>query len=518
MIGKRVQRMMFIAIALILLQGAIGEISSYITIKQLGNLEELNASANALNELRVDVITSSSISVEQAEKDRSIIETGIMVAEQFEDTAMQTKMQRVSEAFEHYMTAHDQSSGEVLLADLSELVTYTNDAYETIHEEMMAGILWKNQITIAIIVVFLLIMWLWGRRLVRVIVKKIDDQKILIETFANGELNQTLPDNDESEFRTIIEAIRTASHSIADIIKDINQNLDHTKSEMKVFSADLNYEQEQMMQLMDGYARNVTQLVQNIEQINRTTNEIASGATEIAASATKSADASSEALANSSESKVKVDEMAGALEMAQKEVLTIASSVTALSKAFDEIVNLVEAIKGVSSQINLLALNAAIEAARAGEAGRGFAVVSEEIRKLSDETDQLTENIEKVTQTMVTRIGDVSKNVAKAGEEAALGVSLAESTTHLIDQSLESVTKLSESIRDIAAITQEQAAGTEEIAATIDVTSQTANQMSADSGVLGTNFANVLEKSKEASQSVGQNLEDIRKRMQYFKI
>jgi hypothetical protein len=60
MIGKRVQRMMFIAIALILLQGAIGEISSYITIKQLGNLEELNASANALNELRVDVITERS--------------------------------------------------------------------------------------------------------------------------------------------------------------------------------------------------------------------------------------------------------------------------------------------------------------------------------------------------------------------------------------------------------------------------------------------------------------------------
>ncbi|MBS7527508.1 methyl-accepting chemotaxis protein [Fusibacter paucivorans] len=518
MISKRVQRMMFIAIALILLQGAIGEISSYITIKQLGDLEELNASASALNELRVDVITSSSISVEQAEINRTTIENGIRVAEKFEDDAMQAKMQRVSEAFEHYMTSHDQSSGEAMLTDLSELVTYSNTAYETIHEEMMAGILWKNQITIAIIIVFLLIMWLWGRRLVRVIVKKIDDQKILIETFANGEINQALPDNDTSEFRTIIDAIRTASHSISDIINGINQNLYHTKSEMKALSEDLNDEQEQMTQLMDGYARNVMQLVQNIEQINRTTNEIASGATEIAASATKSADASGEALANSSESKIKVDEMAGALEMAQKEVLTIDSSVTSLSKAFDEIVDLVGAIKGVSSQINLLALNAAIEAARAGEAGRGFAVVSEEIRKLSDETDQLTENIEKVTQTMVARIGDVSENVAKAGEEAAHGVSLAESTTLLIDQSLVSVTKLSESIRDIAAITQEQAAGTEEIAATIDVTSQTANQMSADSEVLGSNFAKVLEKSKDASKSVGKNLDEIRRRMQYFKI
>ncbi|MDU5111775.1 MAG: methyl-accepting chemotaxis protein [Clostridium sp.] len=54
-------------------------------------------------------------------------------------------------------------------------------------------------------------------------------------------------------------------------------------------------------------------------------------------------------------------------------------------------------IKNISEEVNLLSINASIEAAMAGSNGNGFYVIAEEIRRLSEETD---ENLKEMKQTV----------------------------------------------------------------------------------------------------------------------
>ncbi len=85
-----------------------------------------------------------------------------------------------------------------------------------------------------------------------------------------------------------------------------------------------------------------------------------------------------------------------------------------LNTGIGKIVEYMADINAISSQTNLLALNASIEAARAGDAGRGFAVVAEEVRKLSENTNVVSEKIQEIIQDlsnkMATVIEDSSKN------------------------------------------------------------------------------------------------------------
>ena len=86
-------------------------------------------------------------------------------------------------------------------------------------------------------------------------------------------------------------------------------------------------------------------------------------------------------------------------------------SIEAILENTATINKITEDIQYISDQTNLLALNAAIEAARAGEHGRGFSVVAEEVRKLSDRTNQASNDITQIVGKVNDSVQAISNSL-----------------------------------------------------------------------------------------------------------
>lgn len=155
---------------------------------------------------------------------------------------------------------------------------------------------------------------------------------------------------------------------------------------------------------------------------------------------------------------------------AGEKMKSISQSVNGTAKVIQElgeksvqINKIIEVINSISGQTNLLALNAAIEAARAGEAGKGFAVVADEVRKLAEDSQKATKQIEQM-------ILEIVANTKLAVDSMGKGTIEVEEGSKIINESLESLQEIGNSvsvvatnIEEISAATQEQMASSENV-------------------------------------------------------
>ena len=187
------------------------------------------------------------------------------------------------------------------------------------------------------------------------------------------------------------------------------------------------------------------------------------------------------------------------------------------NKATEEIAVATDLITNIASQTNLLAINASIEAARAGDSGRGFAVVAEEIKMLSDQSEQSASKIRDIISSLISTVEEANeavKNVSniitrqnKDIEDTEKAFSRVMSCVKKSEQQVEEISNkndvlgeakdtITELISNLSAIAQENAAMSCEsnlsmedlgremtsIMSEIDKTSQVAEELNANMG------------------------------------
>lgn len=118
-----------------------------------------------------------------------------------------------------------------------------------------------------------------------------------------------------------------------------------------------------------------------------------------------------------------------------------------LSEKVEEVKNFIGAIMAISSQTNLLALNASIEAARAGEAGRGFAVVAEEIRQLSEQTQEASNHITNIINELIHDTKSVTESVDSAVDSIRKQSELIQATQEKFERMDEEIQVLNQHVQ-----------------------------------------------------------------------
>jgi methyl-accepting chemotaxis protein len=357
---------------------------------------------------------------------------------------------------------------------------YLDDVNEIYRQEVVKLLLLGGGLLFVQIVVSLLV--------ARVVVGPINQLKSIIgEVEASGDLRKSVEVSDKKELGEMAASFNSLLASVRDSFAEVKSSTDKTAES----AGQLNVITEQTKIGVNDTKVQAEKVAAAMTEMSAMVREVASNATEaskVALAADKDAAAGKRTVAMTVEA---IDRLAQEVHQGEEVMHRLENDTNSISTVLD-------VIRGIAEQTNLLALNAAIEAARAGDQGRGFAVVADEVRTLAKRTQESTEEIHQMIETLQEGARSAVRVMNSGRSQANASVEQAAKAGKSLESITEAVGQISHMNAEIAKATEEQSAVTKEINLNIRAINDVAHQTS--EGAIQT--ATASEKLKSLADSL----------------
>ena len=296
-------------------------------------------------------------------------------------------------------------------------------------------------IAIAVVLTILLAV-IFTRSIILPLAQAVDVARVV----ASGNLTHRIEAQGQDEPAHLLRSLQEMQTSLRSTIQHIADS-----------SSQLASASEELHAVTEDSTRGLHQQNTEIEQAATAVNEMTTAVEEVARNAVSTSEASKQADHTARSGREQVGQAVNSIAQLAGDVANTSSKVEELADNVRDISQVLAVIRSIAEQTNLLALNAAIEAARAGEQGRGFAVVADEVRALAHRTQQSTQEIEQMINTIQQGTSQAVTSMQSSRERVDFTLEVARAAGAALDEIALAISSINERNLVIASASEEQA-------------------------------------------------------------